>query len=142
MKESIEHCSVCGAEHPKSELELYFVRPDPVVALSETERDERCKESDDLCTIDYERYFVRGVLPLPVEGREYAYQIGIWVEVKEDDFRSVVDLWTDEAQSNRPPFEGTLANDISLHESTPGLEVRLALTGPKTRPDIHVVNTE
>lgn len=137
-----ERCSVCGTEHPKNELELYYVRPDPVFALSKREREKRCKESDDLCTIDSQRCFVRGLLPLPVHGWDHPYQVGIWVEVSEADFQRIRELWDDEAQSTTPPFEGTLANDISIHESTLGLPVRVALTGPTTRPDFYVVNPE
>jgi hypothetical protein len=140
-KERLERCSVCGVEHPRSELEWYFVRPDPVVAIPKRQRGKRCKENDDLCAIDSKRYFVRGVLPLPVEGWDHSYQIGIWVEVKLNDFRTIVEHWTDEGQSSMPPFEGTLANDISLHEDTLGLEVRVALTGPTTRPEIYIVDT-
>lgn len=118
------------------------MRPDPVIALTKQERAKRCKESDDLCVIDWKRHFVRGVLPLPVEGWDHPYQIGIWVEVKEDDFKTIVELWSDEAQSSTPPFAGTLANDISIQPCTLGLEVRVALTGPTTRPDIFVTDKE
>lgn len=141
MEESLP-CSVCGNEHSRSALELYFVRPDPIVALSESEREERCQESDDLCVIKWERFFVRGVLPLPVPEREQPYQVGVWAEVKPQDFKTILDLWSDETQSSTPPFIGMLANHIPNHKNTLGLEVKVALSGPTTRPKFYIVNQE
>lgn len=140
MGEKTEHCAVCGKEHPRSALELSFRRPDPIIALSKEEREERCKESDDICVINRERYFVRGLLPLPVEGRDRPYRIGIWAEVDEESYQRIHNLWSDENQSSEPPFQATLANDLPNHNNALGLRAQLKLSGPTTRPDIIVTD--
>lgn len=135
-------CATCGKIHPRDELELSFKRPDAVVALSKVQRESEVQESDDLCRIRSERFFIRAVLPLPVEGRDEPYRIGIWVEVKQAAYDRVLGLWTDPAQNREPPLEAKLANDIPSFSSTCGLPVRLQLTGPKTRPDVLVAESD
>jgi hypothetical protein len=120
--------------HSPSEIEVIFRRPDPLLQLREEERDERCVETSDLCTLDDRRFFVRGVLPIPVQGREVPYNWGIWAEVDAESFQRILDLWSDENQASEPPLRGALANDIPLFGITAGLSLQVFLTGPQTRP--------
>ncbi len=135
-------CSKCGKVHSRNELELTFKRPDAVVALSEGQRRSEVKESDDLCAIRLERFFIRAVLPLPVKEWEDPYRIGIWVELEQRAFDRVLQLWEDPAQDKEPSFDAVLANDIPSFPSTCGLRVRLKLTSPKTRPDVLVPESQ
>lgn len=131
-------CACCGNIHRRDELELCYRRPDPVVALSTAQREAIAKETDDLCSIGEDRFFVRAILPLPVSGREHSYNLGVWVEVNREAFFRVIDLWHDPDQANEPPFDATLANRLPDLPETSGLPVRLQLTGPTTRPRITV----
>ena len=70
-------CAQCGRVHNKSESELTFKRPDVIHALSEQERDRRCKFTNETWTLDGERLFLRGLLPLPVHGQARVYCIGV-----------------------------------------------------------------
>jgi hypothetical protein len=127
-------CAQCGEAHPRDELELAFRRPDAVAALTETQRfTQRVKESDDVCEYAGE-LFVRAVLPLPVEGWDEPYCIGLWVKVDRSAFDRVLELWDDPAQSDEPPFDAAIANDIPSLPSTLGLPVHLQLTSPTSRP--------
>lgn len=108
-------CEQCGAEHPLEVLELTFRRPDAIVALPAEQRALEARESDDLCQTKEGRWFVRGVLPLPVHERDLPYRIGLWVEVDE-------------------------ANAIPSLPATLGLAAALRLTGPTTRPDVFVAD--
>lgn len=135
-------CSKCGKVHARDELELAFKRPDPVVALSEPQRQSDVKESDDLCSIRSERFFIRAVLPLPVAEWAQPYRVGIWVEVERPTFDRVRELWRDPRQDREPAFEAKLANDIPSLPPTSGLSVRLQLTSPETRPDVLVPASE
>lgn len=127
-------CSVCGEVHSRSEIEVTFKLPDPLLEIGEEEWDTRCVETSDLCSLDDRRFFVRGVLPIPVHGRDVAYSWGVWAEVDEESFQRIVDLWPDEDQAAEPPMRGTLANDIPLFGTTAGLPLQVFLTGPETRP--------
>ncbi len=135
-------CSKCGKIHARNELELTFQRPDAVVELPESRRKSEVKESDDLCTIKWERFFIRAVLPLPVREWGDSYRLGIWVEVERATLDRVHELWDDPTQDKEPPFQVKLANDIPSLPSTRDLPVGLQLTGPKTRPDVLVPESE
>jgi hypothetical protein len=134
-------CAVCGKRHPVTESELFFQRPDAIWEIPKGERAKRCKESDDLCVLwgkgfKHDRHFVRAVLPLPDDGRERPYRIGVWVEMTEKDFHRVVDLWNAPDQTDEPPFKAKLANQLPIEEKSIDLPVTLQLAGPTDRPAV------
>ena len=131
-------CSVCGKPHPRAEIELYFSRPDTIHALSDDERQARCKSSADVWILDRERIFLRGLLPLSVHGRSRPYNIGVWAEVSDAVYRRIHELWTDPSQASEPRMPGALANRLPLQPDTLALAVLIQLTGPKTRPEYYV----
>jgi hypothetical protein len=132
-------CSVCGKAHPLEASEFVFRLPDIIHALSEEERASRCDISADMCALDRERIFVRGLLPLPVSGRRQPYNLGVWAEISMDSFRCIYERWGDPDQANEPRLPGKLANSLPLQEqNTLGLQLSIQLTGPKTRPEFYV----
>ena len=123
--------------------ELVFRLPDVIHALSDEERGTRCDISTDMCALDRERFFLRGLLPLPVSGRTEPYRLGVWAEISLDTFQRIYERWDDADQAEEPPHPATLANSLPLHQvDTLGLRVSIHLTGPKTRPDFHVETRE
>jgi hypothetical protein len=117
-------------------MELTFRRPDDVVRLSADERARLVKESDDVCVIEGKRFFIRALLPLPVEAREIPYCIGLWVEVTQATFERVYELWNSEEQVHEPPFAARIANEIPTASGSLELHAEMRLTGPATRPDV------
>lgn len=141
MKDEIP-CAQCGKIHLRNAMELSFKRPDAVVALSKEQRKAEVRESDDLCTIRADHFFVRGVLPLTVDGWDTPYRIGVWVEVERATFDRIRDLWGAPDQHKEPAFSATLANDIPSFPSTVGMLVELQLIGPTSRPDVLVPGSD
>jgi hypothetical protein len=133
-------CAQCGKEHPLETMELTFRRPDVIAALTAEQRALEVRESDDLCQMREGRWFVRGVLPLPVHERDHPYRIGLWVEVDEDAFQRIRELWDDPDQADEPAMAATIANAIPTLPATLGLAAALRLTGPTTRPDVFVAD--
>jgi hypothetical protein len=131
-------CDQCGIEHPPSELERTFRRPDAVAALAPSERAQRALANDDLCVLDGQRFFVRAVLPLRVHDWPQPYRIGVWAEVSQASFDRIYALWSAPDQVREPAFEATLANHIQQLPETLGLAVQLRLSGPTTRPQAWV----
>jgi len=129
-------CSKCGKEHPLEELELTFRRPDHAASLSTDDRARLVRENSDLCVIEGKQFFVRALLPLPVESREAPYCIGLWVEVTQAAFERVYDLWDSDEQLHEPPFAVRIANEIPTPGGSLGLHAELRLTGPTTRPEV------
>ncbi|MFK0038150.1 DUF2199 domain-containing protein [Pseudomonas monteilii] len=129
-------CNECGKEHASDDIELVFLRPDPVAALPTEIRAVQVQESSDLCILNAERFFVRATLPLPVLQRDEPYSVGVWVELMQPDFERIYELWDDPDQSSEPPFAVSLANAIPSFGDTNGLHAQLRLTGPTTRPQV------
>ena len=135
-------CSKCGKSHSPEEIELVFTRPDAIVVLSGEQRSAEVRESDELCAIRNDRFFVRALLPLYVAEWGSDYCIGVWAEVGGQTFNRIRELWSEQEQAEEPPFEAWLANEIPSFSSTCGLPVRLQLTGPTTRPRISIPESE
>lgn len=132
-------CSQCGNEHAPEDIELFFKRPDEIAAMEGSQRAEVVEESEDLCVISRSRFFIRGILPLPVPERDQAYNIGLWVEVQEESFGRIWQLWSDPDQYKERHFSASIANSIRGLPNTLGLTAELRLTGPTSRPSVHVV---
>ena len=134
-------CDTCGKEHPREEIELVLVLPQPIFELNEEQRVKRCNIGTDVCAIDRSRFFLRGLLPIPVRGRAIPYRIGLWAELDEPTFGRIYLLWKDPSQVNEPLLSAILANDVPLVPSTMGIEIDIRLTGPTTRPDFFLRDT-
>ena len=129
-------CSQCGQRHSLESTELVFNWPDEIFSLTEEERAQRCTLGAELCALDRERFFLRGLLALPVKGRSVPYRIGVWAEITLMTYQRIYELWSDPDQSNEPRLAATLANRIPLHQSdSRGLAISIQLTGPTTRPE-------
>jgi len=136
-KEAI--CSKCGQRHSLESSELVFKRPDDIFSLSEEERAQRCDLGGELCALDRERFFLRGLLPLPVNGRSDPFRIGVWAEITLPVYQRIYDLWSDPNQARESRMAATLANPVPLQTSnTLGLAISIQLTGPRTRPDYFI----
>jgi hypothetical protein len=125
-------------------LDPTFRRPDAVAGLTRAARAARAQESDDLCVLRPEqepaalRYFVRCVLQVQVHDRDQNAGWGLWAEVAEPDFHRVLERWSDPAQAAEPPMSALLANRVAGYPDTLGLPATLRLTGPTTRPALHL----
>jgi hypothetical protein len=131
-------CAVCGRLHSRTESELFFQRPEIVHALPNAERQRRCFQNSDICVLDDQRFFIKGLLPLPVTGRIKPYCIGVWAEVEQDVFKRIRDLWTEPSQASEPRLPASLANRLPLQPDTLGLKVAVQLTGSTTRPEYYL----
>ena len=64
--------------------------PDPIFRIDEEERDERAWVGEDCAVLrddDRERFFVRALLELPIEGEEGYFGYGSWIEVSRERLR-------------------------------------------------------
>lgn len=117
-------------------MELTFRRPDEAAKLSADDRARLLREKSDWCVMEGKRFFIRALLPLPVESRELPYCIGLWVEVTQATFERVYNLWDSEEQAHEPPFAAHIANEIPTAGGSLGLDAELRLTGATTRPKV------
>jgi hypothetical protein len=129
-------CSVCGEHHDERLLDIRLGLPDVIHALDTDARMQRAWLADDFAVLDDERFFVRGLLELPVPGLEDRFAYGTWVEVAMSDFQQLMRHWHDEEQF--AAVRCTLANELEPYRGTVGLRATLRATAADRLPAVEL----
>ena len=127
-------CSVCGEFHAERMLDIRLSLPDPIFALDDEERRARAWLADDFAVLDEDRFFVRGLLELPILELGSRFGYGTWVEVGGDEFRQLLEHWQDPDQF--APVKGTVANELAPYVGTEGLPATLSPVSVDTLPSV------
>jgi len=128
-------CSICGKEHQGPVTDWAYKLPDAVWALPDEERAEKAKFTEDLCQLG-ERYFIRGILPIPLIGTSDDFAWGAWAEVKWPIFQQYLKLF-DKDGSAEPRVEGLLANKLPGYANSIAMPILIQFEDPKSRPSMH-----
>jgi hypothetical protein len=115
-------CAICGKEHDSLPMDIAFQKPEAYFRIPEAQRARRIKINADLCVIDDQRYFIRGLLPVPVLGTDQRFGWGMWAQVARKDYQRYRQLWNVDA-SAEPPFRGTLSASVPGYADLETLEV-------------------
>jgi hypothetical protein len=118
-------CSVCGEFHAERLLDIRMSFPDAIHALSEDERRARTWLSDDFAVLDERRFFVRGLLEIPIVDLDDCFGYGVWAELEREEFERLLEHWYDEGQAAAEPVAARLANDLAPFNETTGLLIEL-----------------
>src|SRR5262245_33966975 len=78
-------CETCGAVH-EGIPDIGLRWPDPYFGIPESERAARVWGSVDVCVIDDEDFFIRGVILLPIHATAEHLGLGVWVSQKRENF--------------------------------------------------------
>ena len=70
------YCATCGEYHADLPLTLAAEAPYAYYQVPEVERDARTYLSSEQCTIDQERFFIRGQLELPIQATDQVFTWG------------------------------------------------------------------
>jgi hypothetical protein len=128
-------CSTCGQTH-EDLPDLGFRWPDPYFGVPEAERATRIKGTPDLCSIDDDEYFIRGVILIPIRNHEEKVGLGVWVSQKRENFQTYVDNYE---SADIGPFFGWLSNSIPFYKpDTWALKTMAHFQGSGKRPLIAV----
>lgn len=133
-------CGCCGKELGDFILDYGFQLPDAIWDLSPKEREKRAKYDSDLAQLDH-RYFLRGILQLPIISTNEQFRWGIWVEVGQNKFMSYVKNYSDD-NSHEAPFDGIIANQLRGYSNTIGVYVKVQLGDRSSRPRFLVVGNK
>jgi hypothetical protein len=105
------NCGTCGEEHSGLPKDYAFGLPDEVFALGYLDRYRRSRSNADLCILDEQRFFIRGVLPVPFADGDGEFVWGMWAEVTGEQHDLYLAGFHDDLSDN-PPFAARLANDV------------------------------
>lgn len=132
-------CSSCGEIH-EGLPDLGFNVPDPWFNVPEDERANRIKLDADLCVIDDQEFYIRGVVQIPILDCEQTLGIGVWVSQKEENFRTYIDNYD---SSEIGPFFGWLCCSLTYYEEeTLLLKTMAHFQGGGLRPTIELEPTD
>jgi hypothetical protein len=131
-------CTVCGAEHDNLP-DYAFTWPDYYFGVPENERQSRTRGTSDTCGID-EYCFIRGVILLPIIGKERSFGIGVWVSQHPANFQTYLD---NVGSAEIGPFFGWLSNRIPFYEEdTLQMKTRACFQGGAQRPIIELAECD
>lgn len=118
-------CAVCGEFHAERPLDIRYDLPDAVFALSDPDRADRADVLDDFCRLrnGETRYFVRGLLELPIQGTSSYFGYGVWIETTKEAIERLGEIWHDDDASLTE--QGFLANELEPYPGSAGLKVTL-----------------
>ena len=134
-------CSVCGAFHAERMLDIRFGLPDSIHNLNDGDRERRAWIADDFAVLDDSRFYVRGLLEIPIPELEARFGYGVWLEVEQADFAEVLEHWQDPEQSAFAPTPGLLANEVAPYVATNGLPARLQPISADLLPTVELMDS-
>ncbi|MPL73109.1 hypothetical protein SDC9_18902 [bioreactor metagenome] len=133
-------CMVCGTWHDQLMLDIGYQLPDCVWALPEEERAARAKFNSDLCSFEG-RYFLRGILYVPIPEISEQFGWGVWAEVDEAVFDRYLELF-DRDGSQETPGHGELANKLPGYPESLGRKLTVHFGPPDKRPCLVMADKE
>lgn len=135
-------CLCCDHDVGEFPLDVGYGVPDEVMKILETARrrrnmreaERRIEGDQSFMCLDGSRFFLRGLLPVPVAGAEREFRFGVWYEIDEPAAKKVAKAWDDPAAYMALRIKGKLANRLEpfAGDST-GAVCVLAAAGPEER---------
>lgn len=126
-------CSSCGKVHEGLPTDWGFGLPDEVYALPYLDKYRRTRSNSDLCALDENRFFLRGLLMIPFTHQEGYFAWGVWAEVLKVSHDFYVENYSNElAQGTK--IQGGLANTIPGSPEIIGSSLEIELQSSRSRP--------
>lgn len=136
-------CTRCGDYHEELPMSYGSEMPDYCLDITEEEWDERVDLSEDLCSIDKEYFFIRGLIELPVEDSGEPFVWDVWVSLSESNFKITKENWeTRNREMKLEPMFGWLSTSIPFYSETINLKTRVHMRAVGMRPFIELEPTD
>ena len=126
-------CSLCSELH-EGLPDWGCDAPDYYRGIPDAERERRGRLNADLCIVDDEHFFIRGVLLVPIIGVEQSFGWGVWTTLSECNFHRYCDLWEVDDMSGERPYFGWFSNQLPFYPDTRNLKVDVHLQPSGSRP--------
>jgi hypothetical protein len=95
-------CHRCGEWH--DELPLAYHAEAPAYWSPDLAQDNESELGEEQCVVKGERFFVRGLVRLPVLDADQYFEWGVWVSLSKDSFLRMSDVWEQEGREVEPPM--------------------------------------
>jgi hypothetical protein len=115
-------------------MDIAFAKPADYFLIPAKQRQRRCTLTSDLCVIDERRFYLRGILYVPVNGAKKRFGWGLWARVSKRTFHRYLELYYADG-TEEPPFRGHLSvEDKPGYEGLNGNVVRIQFRTASDRP--------
>ena len=128
-------CSCCGETH-EGLPDIAFDRPAYAQDVPRAEQATRVELGTDLCVVDKQHYFIRGLIEIPSVDSPERLGIGVWVSQKKENYETYASGFD---SADIGPFFGWLSNDF-LFEGKPALHLKTMVhfRGGDLRPHVEL----
>ena len=131
-------CATCGKSHEGLQRDFAWKLPDIVWEIPAENRENAAKFTSDLCQYG-ERYYIRCVLPVPMNGTDDSFNWGVWAEVDWPTFERYLAIYEVDAE-DEPNLSGTIANVVPGYPQA-SETVSIHFGNRTARPSLHFDNT-
>lgn len=135
-------CATCKEWHDGPEFSYAAQAPDLYNDIPETERQHRCQLTPDTCIIDGKHHFLRGVIEVPIVGRDQVMVLGVWVSQSEASFAKVMAAWDKPEQASLAPTFGWLCTRLAFYPDTEHLKTMVHQREAGLRPWVELEPTD
>lgn len=96
---------------------------------------------EDLCIVDGQDFFIRGLIELPIVGTTETLRWGVWGSVSKDNFKRLLSQFDDPKRVELEPMFSWLSNQISEYEDTLSLKMYAHIREPGEVPTFEIEPT-
>jgi hypothetical protein len=121
---SVFRCNCCGRIY--DEVPLIFGQDEPYDywLIPEHERVSKVQLGQDLCVIDFDHFFHRAKLVIPIIDYNHDLVFNVWTTISEENFKKRRELWNNPKRIGAKPYYGLLRSLIPAYENTLDLEIK------------------
>lgn len=98
--------------------------------------------NEDLCILNGEHYFIRGLIHLPIIGTKETFSWGVWGSLSRENFEKYLDLFDSSTRAELPPMFSWLSNSIDEYPETVNLKMYAHVQEPPNRPIFELEPTD
>jgi hypothetical protein len=97
---------------------------------------------EDYCAIDYENFFVRGIIHLPIIGAAETFRWGVWGSLSRENFGKLRQMDDDPKRTELPPMFSWLSSQLPEYPETLNLKMYAHIQEPGLRPTFRLELTD
>jgi len=138
-------CGSCDDWHEGVPLCFHAEAPAQVGLVPDDEWPQRVTLGSDQCILELDdgtHYFMRGLLRIPIRGREDFVEHGVWVSLSEASYERAGELWETVGRESEPPYFGWLCTEVPGYTDTMLLKTRVFTQPVGARPLLEVFEPE
>lgn len=101
-----------------------------------------CELTQDLCVIQDQYFFIKGIIELPVINSDELFAWTAWVSLSRDNFERAKQVWSDPNRTSEPAYFGWLTTRLPFYPDTINLKTNVHTRALGLVPFIELEPTE